>query len=79
MPTAIIRIGAVLSLVLLAPLAHAHGVGVHPHAETDGLGSLLDFTITAAIVLMLGAAWWRRSTGPRADTVTATQPPRLRG
>lgn len=80
MQTKPICIGAALLLALLAPLAHAHGVGVHAHAETDGLGHLLGLTISAAIVLTIGVMWLRRYAGPRADAATtaASKPLRLR-
>ena len=49
------RIGAVVFMALVAPLAQAHGVGVHAHGLVEGLThSFLGLVTAAVIALGLG-------------------------
>ena len=48
------RIGAVVFMALVAPLAQAHGVGVHAHGLEGLTHSFLGLVIAAVIALGLG-------------------------
>lgn len=63
-----VRIGSLICMALLTPLAQAHGVGIHQHGWIDGTThSFLGLMVAAAIGLGLGLALARRNKDKRPD------------